>query len=72
MPGSRSSSRSGAAAAFVTLPMAQPGQILITQRVHAGAEDLIVVDQVGELSLRGFSRPMRAYNIVGLDEARVP
>jgi len=51
---------------------AQPGQILITQRVHAGAEDLIVVDQVGDLSLRGFSRPMRAYNIVGLDEARVP
>jgi adenylate cyclase len=49
---------------------ADPGQILISQRVYAGAEELVVVDSVGELALRGFSRPVRAYNVVGLDEAR--
>jgi class 3 adenylate cyclase len=46
------------------------GQILISQRVFAAAADLITADSVGELALRGFSRPMRAYNVVGLDEAR--
>jgi len=51
---------------------AEPGQILISQRVYAGAEELIVADPVGELTLRGFARPMRAYNVAGLDEARVP
>ena len=50
---------------------AQPGQILISQRVHAAAEDLISADALGDLSLRGFSRPMRAYNVAGMDEARV-
>jgi adenylate cyclase len=45
-------------------------QILISQRVHAAAEDLITAQSVGELALRGFSRPARAYNVVGLDEAR--
>jgi adenylate cyclase len=49
---------------------AGPGQILISQRVYAAAEELITADSVGELALRGFSRPMRAYNVVGLDEAR--
>ncbi len=49
---------------------AAPRQILISQRVYSAAEDIIVADSVGELALRGFSRPARAYNIVGLDEAR--
>jgi class 3 adenylate cyclase/CheY-like chemotaxis protein len=45
-------------------------QILISQRVYAAIEDVVVADSVGDLSLRGFSRPARAYNVVGLDEAR--
>jgi adenylate cyclase len=49
---------------------AQPRQILISQRVYAAIEDIVVADSVGELALRGFSRPARAYNVVGLDEAR--
>ena len=36
---------------------AEAGQILISQRVYAAAEDMIVADSVGELNLRGFSRP---------------
>ena len=45
-------------------------QILISQRVRAATEDVVVVDSVGELTLRGFSRPAKAFNVVGLDEAR--
>jgi adenylate cyclase len=49
---------------------AEGRQILISQRVYAAIEGIVVADSVGELSLRGFSRPTRAYNVVGLDEAR--
>jgi adenylate cyclase len=49
---------------------AERRQILISQRVYAAIEDLVVADSIGELALRGFSRPARAYNVVGLDEAR--
>ena len=50
---------------------ATPWQILVTQRVNAAAEDLVVSRLVGELSLRGFSRPVRAFEVSGLDSARV-
>jgi class 3 adenylate cyclase/CheY-like chemotaxis protein len=49
---------------------AEPRQILISQRVFAATEDIVVADSVGELALHGFARPARAYNVVGLDEAR--
>jgi adenylate cyclase len=50
---------------------ATPWQILVSQRVNAAAEDLVVSRLVGELSLRGFSRPIRAFEVSGLDSARV-
>jgi adenylate cyclase len=50
---------------------AAPWQILVTQRVHAEAEDIVASEPVGELTLKGFSRPVRAFNIRGLDAARV-
>ena len=49
---------------------AKAGQILISQRVHAAVEELIVAQTVGELTLRGFSRPARAFDVAGLDAAR--
>jgi len=49
---------------------AERRQILISQRVFSAIEDIVVVDSLGELTLRGFSKPARAYNVVGLDEAR--
>jgi class 3 adenylate cyclase/CheY-like chemotaxis protein len=49
---------------------AEGGQILISQRVFSAIDQIAVVDSLGELTLRGFSRPTRAYNVVGLDEAR--
>jgi adenylate cyclase len=45
---------------------AAPGQILVSQRVHAATDGIIADESVGELSLKGFSRPMSAYNVLGL------
>jgi adenylate cyclase len=49
---------------------AAPGQILITQRVHAAADDCAVANSLGEVELRGFSRPVRLFDVAGLDAAR--
>ncbi len=49
---------------------AGPGQILISQRVHAAAADILVTEEVGTLTLRGFVRPTQAYNVIGLNAAR--
>ena len=46
---------------------AADGQILVTHRVLAAAEEILRSHPVGELRLRGFSRPVRAFNITGLD-----
>jgi class 3 adenylate cyclase len=39
--------------------------------VNAAAEDVVVSRLVGELSLRGFSRPVRTFELSGLDSARI-
>ena len=49
---------------------ATPWQILVTQRVNAAAEELVVSRLVGDLSLRGFSRPVRTFEISGFDSAQ--
>ena len=45
---------------------AKPSEILVSQRVFAGVEELVEADAMGELSLKGFHRPVTAYNIVRL------
>jgi class 3 adenylate cyclase len=45
---------------------ARPGQILISRRVYAVVEQLIEAVPVGELSLKGFSRPIPTYEVSGL------
>jgi adenylate cyclase len=42
------------------------GQILISQKVRAAAGDLVDAEPVGELTLKGFQRPVPAYNVRGL------
>ena len=44
---------------------AKPNQILISKRVLAMNEDALEVEPVGELSLKGFQRPIPAFNVVG-------
>ncbi len=48
---------------------APPDHILISQRVNAAAATLVDVEPAGHLELKGFSRPVPAYNIVRLREA---
>ena len=45
---------------------AKPGQILIAQRVLASVEDLVEVEPVGELQLKGMLKPVPAFNLLGL------
>jgi adenylate cyclase len=47
---------------------AAAGQILVSQRVQHAAEGIAVTDPLGELALRGFSRPARVFNVVRLEE----
>jgi class 3 adenylate cyclase len=48
---------------------AGPWQILVTQRVHAAAEKIVVSEVVGDLALKGFSKAVRTYGIRGLNAA---
>ncbi len=48
---------------------AEPWQILVTQRVQAEAEHIIVSESCGDLELRGFSKPVAAHQIRGLNAA---
>jgi class 3 adenylate cyclase len=38
----------------------------VSRRLHGTLEDVVEAVPVGELSLKGFSRPVSAYNLTGL------
>jgi adenylate cyclase len=42
---------------------AQPGQTLISQRVYAATEEQVEAEPIGALELKGFSRPIVAYEV---------
>ena len=48
------------------------GQILIAQRLYAEVEDDVEVEPVGEVTLKGFQRPVAAFNVVAVRETRPP
>jgi adenylate cyclase len=48
---------------------AAPGQILIPQRLLGLVEDLVDVEPVGDLTLKGFARPVPTFNVRGLRES---
>ena len=45
---------------------AQPGQILLSARVASGVEDLIETEEIEALTLKGFARPVPAFNVLRL------
>ncbi len=45
---------------------AEPGQVLVSRRLLGTVEELVEAEPVGELSLKGFNRPILAYNILRL------
>jgi adenylate cyclase len=47
---------------------AKPGQILVSQKLLGAVEELIEVEPIGELVLKGFHRPVTAYNVLRLKE----
>jgi class 3 adenylate cyclase len=46
---------------------AGPGQTLISQRVYAAVEDTVDARPIGEVELKGFGRPVAAYEVHGLE-----
>ena len=45
---------------------AAAGQILIAQRLYAEVEDEVEVESVGEFTLKGYERPVTAFNVVSV------
>ncbi|HEY7520648.1 MAG TPA: response regulator [Methylomirabilota bacterium] len=43
---------------------ARPGQILISRRLYGALETLVDVEPVGELALKGFAKPVTAFNVL--------
>jgi len=43
---------------------AEANQILLNPRAHAAVEDLVLAERVGELQLKGFSRPIPTVNVL--------
>jgi adenylate cyclase len=48
---------------------ARDGQILVDAKVRAEVESLAELESVGELDLKGFRRPVKAFNVRGLRKA---
>jgi len=45
---------------------ANAGQVLISQRVHGKVEERIEAEHIGELTLKGLTKPVPAYNVLNL------
>jgi adenylate cyclase len=54
--------------AFRLCTEAAGDQILISQRIHAAVADLVNANEIGPLQLKGFHRPVPAYEIVELKQ----
>jgi len=50
---------------------AESWQVLVAQRVFSATEGLAVGESVGELDLRGFSRPVRVFDVTGIDQTKM-
>jgi len=50
---------------------AERDQILITKRVYTETEKIAEVQHVGDLTLKGFHKPVSTFNVVGLKGAQV-
>jgi class 3 adenylate cyclase len=45
---------------------AAAGQVLVSQRVYGKVEERVEAEHVGEMTLKGFSKPVPAYNVLAL------
>jgi class 3 adenylate cyclase/CheY-like chemotaxis protein len=44
--------------------LAEPGHILVSQRVYADVEESVFAEDLGDVNLHGFKRPVRAYRLL--------
>jgi DNA-binding NarL/FixJ family response regulator len=51
---------------------ANDGQVLVTQRVHAMVEEMVEARALGELTLKGFLKAVRAFDVTGVRTALAP
>jgi class 3 adenylate cyclase len=51
---------------------AEPGQILVSERLLAEVEDLVTAEPAGERSLKGFVKPLPTFAILGLKDGNQP
>jgi class 3 adenylate cyclase len=58
--------------AFRLCAEASPGQILVSQRIYAAVAELVDAKEVGPLQLKGFHRPIVAYEITNLKQPSAP
>jgi len=47
---------------------AKAGQILVSQRAFAAVEEYVEIEPIGEITVKGYSRPQPAYNVLRLKE----
>jgi class 3 adenylate cyclase/HAMP domain-containing protein len=50
--------------------VAEPGQIIISQRTFELVRDMVDTEPVGPLTVKGFQRPVTAYNVLGMKGVR--
>jgi adenylate cyclase len=51
---------------------AAAGQVLIAQRLYAEVETDVEVEPVGEFTLKGFQRPVTAFNVIAVNQSTAP
>jgi adenylate cyclase len=51
---------------------ATPGQIVISQRAFAAVEQWVGASHIGQLNLKGFNRPIDAYEVLSWRQASGP
>ncbi|HEJ84079.1 MAG TPA: hypothetical protein ENO25_05875 [Desulfobacteraceae bacterium] len=44
--------------------IAKPGQVLISARTYSRVSGLVTVEEVGEIRVKGFHRPIRTFNVI--------
>jgi adenylate cyclase len=47
---------------------AEPGQIVVSQRLLATVEPLVDAEPIGDLRIKGFTKPVTAFNVLRLRE----
>ncbi|MFC1532983.1 adenylate/guanylate cyclase domain-containing protein [Thermodesulfobacteriota bacterium] len=43
--------------------LAKPGQILVSQRTYSRVKDIVKVEEMGEIGVKGIHNPVMTYNI---------